>query len=191
MHFAQSRNNFEYRSGEIPTRVEHISLSWREAFTERLLLGLHGGYSFATQNDNLLTAGLELDGYHAGLALNFDLTPPSTAVRVLADATFTYQHVRHESTPQTVEIDWRESRLGFWASFPLGATFQVVAAARYGWTDGQQRASGIVNSSLDFEQRQAGAVGGFNVSDGQRGSIGILGFKGLDQGWEAYFKRQF
>jgi hypothetical protein len=191
VHFSQLRNDFEYRSGEIPTRVEQISLSWREAFSPRVLLGLHGGYSFATQNDNPLTSGLELDGYHAGLAINVDLTPPSTSVRLLADATFTYQQVRHESSSQTVEIDWHETRLGAWALFPLGASFQIVAAARYGWTDGQQRASGVVDSSNDFEQRQAGAVGGFNLNDGQRGSVGILGYKGLDQGWEAYFKRQF
>lgn len=191
VYFFQARNSLEYPSADVSTRVEQIGISWHERFGGHVQVGLHGGYSYVTQNDNPLTSGLQLDGYHAGLVLIVDLTPASSAVQLVADATFTYQQVSHESATQTTDIDWRESRLGLWSSIPLSAAFQVVAAVRYGWTDGQQRTSGVVNSTIDFDQRQAGAAAGLNLSDGQRGSIGVLGYSGLDEGWEVYFKRQF
>jgi hypothetical protein len=191
VHFSQLKNDLKYPSADSTTRVERLTLSWREKFTDRLLLGMHGGYSYATQNGNPLTEGLELDGYHFGLSASVGLTPPSATLQVVAEVSFTYEQVEHESTSQTVDMDWRESRAGLWVFIPLGPAVQLIGAARYGSTSGEQRASGAVNSTDDFDSRRNGSAVGINASDGRLGSVGIVGYKDLDQGWEVYFKRQF
>lgn len=189
LRFASARNSLEYGGAIHDTTVKWISAGWREPFGP-VQLGLRVGYTFLTQNDNPITRGLDLDGYHAGISLALDITRYRQG-RIFFSADYIYQTVKHEGTTQTVEMTWHDPRLNVGIYHRLSGQVFVFLGASYGRTSGQERLMNGVVTSRAFSRNDAGGVVGLDIVDSDKGTVGFVVRTGLDRGGSIYFKRLF
>lgn len=180
-----------YGGTTVDTSVNRIGIIWRERFGERLQLGLAGGYSFLTQTNNPPTAGLELDGYHAGVVFDLDLlTLGQTGVSL--QGAWLYQHVDHDDGTQQISIAWREPSVRLGADTAIGGGVRIYGGLRYGAIDGQQRLSGTLNETRTIQQTsRTGGFAGIKLSLEGNGYVGVDAVSGIDRGVSLYFGRLF
>lgn len=181
----------DYGGSTVGTAVDRIGLLWRERFSERLQLGLVGGYSFLTQTDNPATAGLQLNGYHAGFLFDLDLwTFRRTSVSLRG--AWLYQKVDHDDGTQQVSISWREPSLQLGAAALVGDGVRVFGGLRYGTIDGEQRLSGTLNETRALKQTgRAGGFAGLELELEENGYVGVAAASGFDRSVSLYFGRLF
>lgn len=192
LRFSHHTLVLDYGGGtNVDTAVDRIGIVWREAFGKRLQLGLIGGYSFLTQTDNPPTAGLELDGYHAGFLADVDLLALGNT-RVSVHGAWLYQKMDSDVGAQRTSIAWREPSLRLAATSAIGGGVQVYGGLRYGTIDGQQRLSGTLNETRTVTQtdRTGGFVGVALDLEGN-GYVGISAASGIDRHTTLYFGRHF
>ena len=190
LRFATARNPLDYGGTAHDTTIRWISAGWREPFGP-VQMGLRVGYTFVTQKDNPNTAGLELDGYHAGISLAFDIVRFPQG-RLFVSADYLYQTVKHEGATRTVEMTWYDPRVTFGLYHGLSRQVYVLLGASYGRTSGEERFnSGGVTNVRDFSRHDAGSLLGLDIVDGDKGTVGFVLRTGLDRGGSIYFKRLF
>jgi hypothetical protein len=191
VRFDQSKIDLKYGANDINTTVKRVGVYWHERFSERLRLGLFGGYTALTQTNSPLTAGSTLEGYHAGVTLHVNLIQ-TKRLHLFFSFDYAYQDVDNHKDGQTVDISWTEPNARLGAAVNLSANVRVFGGANYGSIDGQERDSGTVNQTVDFEHR--GRSGGFVGADlrlDESGFVGIAARSGLNRGGEIYFKKLF
>jgi len=189
-----SRHTLDLRAGgaRFDTTVERIGITWRERYGARLQLGFTGGYSALTQTNNPVTAGRELDGYHAGVLLDFDVLRSERAA-LFFNAAWLYQHVDDDDGTQRIVLSWSEPSARFGAGALLGGGLWVYGGVRHGIIDGRQRLSGAVNETQPIEQtdRTGGFAGLELVLDREGGYAGLTAESGPDRSVGVYFGRRF
>jgi hypothetical protein len=192
LRFSHHTLELDYGGGiTVDTAVDRIGIVWREAFGERLHLGLTGGYSYLTQTDNPPTAGLELDGYHAGFLADVDLLAFGNT-RVSVRGAWLYQKMDSNDGTQRVSIAWREPSLRLAATTAIGGGVQVYGGLRYGTIDGQQRLSGTLNETRTItESDRTGGFVGVALGLEGNGYVGISAASGIDRHAMLYFGRRF
>lgn len=182
--------DLDYGDTTVDTSVDRIGISWRERYGERLQLGLVLGYSFLTQGNNVVTAGRELDGYHAGVTLDIDLLKTERALLFLG-VSWLYQNVDDDDGAQRVEIAWREPSGWLGVSRLIGPV-RAYGGVRYARIDGQQRLSGALNETRDIEETDSsGAFAGLELALEDDGYVGVVGQSGPDRSASIYFGRRF
>jgi hypothetical protein len=173
------------------TEVQRIGITWRERYGQHLQLGFLGGASYLTQRNNAATAGLELDGYHAGLSLDIDLYDDARANLQLS-ATYLYQRVDSDRPNQRVVIAWREPSARFTAGVALGGRLWASAGVRYGGIDGEQRLSGTVNQTRDVERRATtGSVAELELKLDDNGYVRLTAMSGMERSVALHFGRRY
>lgn len=192
LRFTSAEAPLDYSDGHAyDTTTKWIGFTLREQVIQRLALGMYGGYTYVTQTGNPLTAGIELDGYHAGFSLDGVLFE-SPRASLYYGLNYTYQKVDHKSDAQTIVIDWSEPRALLGASVRFTRLLRIYGGGGYGRIDGEERASGTVNHTTDFNRssRAFGFLGlDLNVDPG--GYVGIEAESGLTRRAEIYFKRTY
>jgi hypothetical protein len=186
----RERTVFESDIRSSPTTVRRVGISWREQFGPRVAIGLFGGYTSVTQTGNPLTAGLKLDGYHAGISLHLALLQ-TERVRLFIAGDYAYQDVDRTGGEQSVALEWYELRARLGAAVALAPRVQIYGGGSYGHIDGQERVTGAVNGTTDFERRAryGGFLGlNFNVEPG--GYVGVEAWSGLGRGGKIYFEKR-
>lgn len=173
------------------TTIQWIGITWYERFTPRFELGLYGGHAFLTQTGNPATAGLEPNGYYAGIGVRGVLWEPS-ALQLYAHATYTYQRVEHSADGQSLALTWDEPRVQFGIAFaPIGG-LRVYGGAMWGAVDGQERVTGSSARTTDFERHdRTGGFLGLDLAVERDGYIGIEARSGIEHGGEIYFKKRY
>ncbi|MFL6648038.1 MAG: hypothetical protein ACJ8KO_08750 [Sulfurifustaceae bacterium] len=190
LSFSHHELPLDYGPAHVDTSVDRASILWRERYGERLQLGLIGGYSLLSQTNNPATAGLDLDGYHAGVSLDLDLVR-SSHFDMFFNAVWLYQKVDHADASQRVTIITREPDARVGAGVTV-AGVRAYAGARYGRIDGEQRQSGTVNDTRAIhETRRSGAFGGLELRLDENGYVGVIGESGVDRRVGIYFGRVF
>lgn len=191
LRFAGEKAPFDYGGQTHDTTSRWIGVSWREKASERLTLGMYGGYTYVTQTDNPITAGIQLDGFHAGFSLHGILLDRPRVSLYYALA-YTYQKVDHKSATQNVVIDWFEPQAQLGAIVTLTKSLRLYGGGSYGYIDGEERASGTVNHTTNFSRNsRAGGFLGLDLSVEPDGYVGIEAKTGLSRGGEIYFKRSY
>jgi hypothetical protein len=138
-----------------------------------------------------VTAGIELDGYHAGISMHAVLLPGQMA-SLYGALDYSYQKMDHEGDIQEVVIDWTQSQAQIGVMFALAQRWRLYGGGSYGKVDGEERASGSVNHTLSFERgAQSGGFLGLDLNVETDGYIGVELRSGLMRGGEIYFKRRF
>lgn len=174
----------------IETTVKRIGVAWRERFGKRLTLGLLGGYSYLTQRGEPLTAGEQLDGYHAGVSV--DATwPLGTAVSLFAGAHYLYERTDDARVDQDVVLSWSAVYAQTGLALHAGDA-RFYAGVNYGDLDGEERARGAINSTRDLSANDStGAVGGVELTIDRDGYVGVVARSGFYRGAGIYFGRRF
>lgn len=190
LQFGRADTIFRYGAADVDTRVDQASVFVRQRFGRALHLGLLGGATALAQTGRAATAGLTLDGYHAGLTLEIEfLTRRSFAL--FGSVGYLYQSVKSSRDMQSVDLSWDEWRGRLGAAFVLGAV-RAFGGAERGSLDGIERTSGATNQTVRFDARSGTrAFGGLDLRVDPDGYIGIERRTGIDEGFLFYFRRRF
>ncbi|MBI3899369.1 MAG: hypothetical protein HY308_13875 [Gammaproteobacteria bacterium] len=173
------------------TTVEQLGIAWRERYGQRLQFGLLGGYTYVTQTNNPATAGLDPNGYHAGLTLDIDVWT-TDRLRLAVGTAYLYQRVKHEETEQTVELAWYEPSAYVSVTAELSSNLRAYGGTRYGVVDGEQRLHGTQNETRTLKRSAtAGALVGLELQLEENGYVGVVGETGYHRGAALYFGRRF
>ena len=125
LRFARATMPLDYADRTQDTTSRWLGVSLRETAGKRVTLGMYGGYAWVTQRNNPVTAGIELEGYHAGLSLHGIFLSGQRA-SLYGALDYTYQRVDHKNDAQTVEIDWAQSQAQLGVMLDAGATMAAV-----------------------------------------------------------------
>jgi hypothetical protein len=191
LRLARAKAPFDYGAQTFDTSSRWLGVSVREKTSDRITLGMYGGYAYVTQTHNPLTAGIELDGYHAGFSLNAVVFSGQHAT-LFYTLNYTYQKVDHGSDIQTVVIDWSESQAQLGAIVTLNRKLRLYGGGSYGYIDGAERASGVINRTTNFDRyARAGGFLGLDLNVDADGYVGVEAKTGLARSAEIYFKRRY
>jgi hypothetical protein len=191
LRFARTKMPLDYAGRTQDSTNSWLGVSLREQVSKRVTLGIYGGYAWLTQTNNPVTAGIELDGYHAGISMHAVLLPGQMA-SLYGALDYSYQKMDHEGDIQEVVIDWTQSQAQIGVMFALAQRWRLYGGGSYGKVDGEERASGSVNHTLAFERgAQSGGFLGLDLNVETDGYIGVELRSGLMRGGEIYFKRRF
>lgn len=191
LRFARTKVPLDYGNRTNDATSRWVGVSLREKAGKRVTLGMHGGYAWLTQNNNPVTAGIELDGFHAGFSLHAVMLQGRHA-SLYGALDYTYQKMDHKNDARTVVIDWAQPQAQLGVMLTLAPKWRVYGGGNYGKIDGEERASGSVNHTLTFERgAQSGGFLGLDLNVETDGYIGIEARSGLMRGAEIYFKRRF
>lgn len=173
-----------------PSLVGSAGLSWQQVAASYLQVGVLAGYTAVTQTGRPLTAGMRLEGYHAGLVVR-GLAWPRPFLQVLIETRYVYYHVKDTLAGQNVALDWQETEIaggGIW--YPLDS-LRLFGSLHYGALDRQERAYGTMNHTLDFNTNKGGGAVGLEFSVDPSGDIGVQRSWGLHDGFTIYFQRRW
>ncbi len=191
LRFARHKVPLDYANRVQDSTSRWLGVSLREKAGERVTLGMYGGYAFLTQTNNPVTAGKELDGYHAGFTLH-GLLLEGQRVSLYGSLEYIYQKMDHMNDLQTVVIDWVQSQAQIGVMVNLVRPWRLYGGGTYGKIDGEERASGSVNHTLSFERgAKSGGFLGLDLNVETDGYVGVEYRSGLMRGGEIYFKRRF
>jgi hypothetical protein len=191
LRFASATMPLNYNGLAHDTTSRLMGVSLRQEVSQHITLGMYGGYAYVTQSGNPVTAGLELDGYHAGFSWHGILFASQHASLFYA-LDYTYQKVDHPGESQTVVMDWSQPQAQLGAIVALTKYFRVYGGGSYGRIDGEERVSGATNLTTDFNRAaRAGGFLGFDLNTDVDGYIGVELRSGLTRGAEIYFKRRY
>jgi hypothetical protein len=191
LRFARAEMPLDYAGRTQDSTNSWLGVSLREKVSKRVTLGMYGGYAWLTQTNNPVTAGIELDGFHAGFSLHAVLLEVQRA-SLYGALDYGYQKMDHEGSTQEVVIDWTQSQAQLGVMLALAERWRLYGGGSYGKLDGEERASGSVNHTLSFERgAQSGGFLGLDLNVETDGYIGIEARSGLMRGGEIYFKRRF
>ncbi len=191
LRFARAKMPLDYDGRAYDTNSRWIGLSLREKAGRYVTLGMYGGYAYVTQTGNPVTAGIELDGFHAGFSLHGVLFENRRATLFYA-FDYTYQKVDHKNDTQTVVIDWSQPQALFGAIIPLAPNFRFYGGGSYGRIDGEERASGTINRTTDIGRAaRGGGFLGLDLATDPDGYVGVELRHGVTRGGEIYFKRRY
>jgi hypothetical protein len=192
VRIGKARYDFDYADGTAAeSRLEWLGVSWYEQVAPRVQLGLSGGKLLLTQTGNAATAGMEPDGYYAGIDLRVVLLQTS-ALQLFAHASYAYQRVKHKSAGDSVTLTWYDPRLQIGAAVSATPRLRLFGGGRWNALDGQQRITGAAAQTLDFEaDRAVGGFAGPELALEREGFVGIEARSGAGNGGEIYFKKLF
>jgi hypothetical protein len=191
LRFARAKMPLDYGDRAYDNTSRWIGLSLREKAGQRVTLGMYGGYAYVTQTGNPVTAGMELDGFHAGFSLHGVILESRRALLFYA-FDYTYQKVDHKGDTQTVVIDWSQPQAQLGAIISLTQNFRFYGGGSYGRIDGEERASGTVNRTTAIgRDARGGGFLGLDLNTDPDGYVGIEIRSGLIRGGEIYFKRRY
>lgn len=191
LRFARAKMPLEYAGRTHDTTSRWFGFSLREQVSKRVTLGMYGGYAWLTQSSNPVTAGIELDGFHAGFSLHGVLLE-GQRTSLYGTLDYGYQKVDHKDDSQTVVIDWAQPQAQLGVMLTLARHWRLYGGGSYGKIDGEERASGTVNHTLDFTRgAQSGGFLGLDLNVETDGYVGVELRSGLMRGGEIYFKRRF
>jgi len=125
----------------------------------------HIQFGFITGSSNLsldndpATAGMSLNGYHAGLAMRSSL---GHNPQINFHANYLYQETRNETTTQTTTLSWHEWSASISGKIILGRQLELSAGWAHYDIDARRRATGDVNETQNL-----------NLQSGSQGQLGI------------------
>lgn len=191
VRFVRHRSDFDYPAASVDTTVEWIGISWHQKLGLRVHGTLFGGSAALTQSNSPVTAGARLRGFHAGFALHVNLWDRKRT-HLFLSSDYTLQDVDDHIAGVDVSLEWHQLRLQLGASTPLGTAVCLYGGFNYGVIDGQQRLSGTVNATTDFDRGPvSGAFVGLEGNVEENGFVGIELHSGLSRYTEIFFKHRF
>ena len=186
----RSKTDLDYPADRVATRIDRIGVHWREHYAP-LRLGLTGGYSYVTQTGHTATAGLELAGYHAGIAFEATLYATS-AMRVILGGGYLYERVREETGGDDVTLAWKIPSAELRAEWRWTPLLELYGGARYDYLKGEERLHGARRSTVDIEHRaETAAVAGLRLHLDDSGYVSLEANGGAVRGVTLCFGRQY
>jgi hypothetical protein len=191
--FSRTSASFDYADGTATdVTLRRVGLTWYERMLPRLELGLFGGLVFLGQADRAAHAGLEPDGYYAGLALRGVLAETSL-LQLFVHAQYSYQRLRDDNGQRAVRMSWDQPQAQLGVAIRPGGLLHVYGGAVWTAIEGQERlssAAATTTTRFDARRRTGGFVG-LDLSVEPDGYVGMELRSGTERGGMVYFKKRF
>lgn len=181
--------DLQSQDATVPVSLERISISIYTIEEPWAQLGFITGSSYLSTRDDPVTAGMNLSGYHAGLALRstFGNNPV-----IGFHANYLYQETKDELANQAVTLSWHEWTVGLTGKIILGQRLGLSAGWNYHALKARRRASGDINDtqSMDLDSGAHSLLElEWIVQPG--GRVGLILQSGNDQRTEFRFAQTF
>lgn len=189
LSFSKKDLDLESNSISYPIRQTRISVGMFNDISANLNIGLIIGSNFISQDNDVATAGLSLNGNHIGFAVNgffgHNLQPGF-------HAQYLYQETRGENTLRTVLLTWHEWLTEATLRFNLGSHIAIIAGAGLAGLDADRRVRGDINETvrmkLDNNFQQKVAIELLTAPDDQ---IRLTITRGAFDGYQLTFAHTF
>lgn len=177
--------------GILETRASRVGISLFEAVRPELTLGFFGGVVSVSQSGQALTAGMSPGGEYLGLSLR-SVPLGGSRWRLGIAARLLYQSVDDATADQRVELDWLETEASAVFAFDVTGTLSLYAGSSYTGLDVDQRARGVVNSTVEFTEHETGsAIAGLDLEVDPGGFVTLFVRGGARDGFTLRFRRIF
>jgi hypothetical protein len=186
-----SNSDIELQGGNGQTLVseDRISISVLTRIEPHLQLGFITGSSDLFLDNDAPTAGMSLNGYHAGLLLRSEF---GDNPRITAHGNYLYQQSNNERTGQTTSLSWQQWAAGISGTVILGQRLELSAGWMYHDVDARRRTTGVINETKRLVLA-SGSQGRFAIAWHVRsgGRVGLVLQRGSYQQVEFRFSREF
>ena len=145
-----SRKDLDLKSSSTTysVRLRRINAKLSNEISQNINIGLILGSNFISQENDVATAGLSLNGNHIGFALNGIF---GNDLRLGINASDIYQEANGGNTLRTASIAWHEWMTEATLRFKLGTHWAILAGAGIMGLDADRRVSGDINETIRME----------------------------------------
>ncbi|HHI92996.1 MAG TPA: hypothetical protein ENK04_05700 [Gammaproteobacteria bacterium] len=143
-----TNNNLDLQTGanEYGVSLDRISIEIFTLIESQFQLGFISGSSNLSVNNDPVSAGRSLNGYHAGLAMHSALgRNPQIGLR----ANYIYQETK--TANQAVTLNWHEWAAGISGKITLARQLELSAGWAYHNVDARRRATGNINQTQNLK----------------------------------------
>jgi len=175
-------------SNEYDVSLDRISIEIFTLIEPQTQFGFISGSSYLSLDNDPVSAGKSLNGYHAGLAIRSFL---GHNPQIGFHANYIYQETKNETVGQTVTLDWHEWAAGVFGKVPLGQQWELSVGWTYHDVDVRHRATGNTNQTQNL--KLAGSQGRLEAAwlDHSDGRVSLAIQRGSYQQIEIRFLRKF
>jgi hypothetical protein len=169
--------------------LDRISITVFSIIEPQLEFGFITGSSNLSLDNDAASAGMSLNGYHAGLAMRRYL---GRNPQIGFHAHYLYQETKNETATQSATLSWHEWAAGISGVIILGSQLELNAGWAHHDIDARRRATGIINEtqSLQLESGSQAQLGiAWLVHGG--GRVGLSLQRGSYQQIEFRFSQKF
>ena len=144
--------DFKVDTSEYPIHQSRISISLFDKTYPDIQLGLLIGNSYLSINDDMATAGLNLNGYHIGFAIrkSFGNNP-----HLGLYAHYLYQEGRDKNYLHSATLTWHEWLTEASIQLNLGSRWGITLAGGPTGLNVERRVSGDINETLRMDPIKA------------------------------------
>ena len=176
---------------QITTTVKHLGVVSFDISQQTLQPGLGVGYAYASDSQQSVTAGMELEGFYIAPALRSVLLD-GHRLNVTLTATYLYQRVKDSNTDQTVTLEWQQPQLDLALIYRISRPIGLLLGGQYGRIDADEKLSGSIDQSITLQRGPTlGYRAGLDVDLGGDGHVGVLVHRAIADGVELYFQQLF
>lgn len=190
LHFARHETRFDDHLGRVDATIKRVGISAYGNADPTLQTGLLLGYA-ALSDDQAVTSGREPDGFYGGPALRSALYA-GRVLRAELTGSYVYLRVREGHAGLSQVVEWRQWQIALDTRWRLGSRVGLWLGGHYGAIGAEQRLTGTVEQTRTLE-RDAGLGGraGLELDIDDGGRVGIAVERGVLNGLDIYFERQF
>lgn len=171
--------------------LSRFGITLGERFNSNLTMQLTGGYAWASDFDQPLTAGMRFTGGYAGISAH-GLFPLGQHFGIGLDGGILYHFLYDETEDQRVEQDLIEADAALTLQIVLSGVWTLYGGPLWSSIELDQLASGAVNSTTSFENSDStGAVVGVLYEIEYQGWVGLEFRRGPFDGAALSFQRGF
>jgi hypothetical protein len=181
--------DLDYEGTSHDTQVERVAIHVFDTRSPTLEYGFIMGSSRVSVADDPYLAGIDLDGYHTGLALHSHL---GRNPQLSLQGQYLYQEVSNVSGDQKSRLTWHEWQAGGRLSLRLGHSLVMSAGLEHKGIDASQRLQGDVSLTQPIKARGGSRyIAGLTLLVDNSGRVGLYLERGVTKGFELSFARGF
>jgi len=144
-----SSSDIDLREGSTHYDVDmkRINVSAFALENSNFQLGFNAGYNYLSLDNDALLAGINLDGYHAGLALrgHYGKDP-----QLGFQADYRYQETRDDTETQSTTFNWNEWTMAVSGKVKLAQQLRLMLGVAYSEIDARRNTRGDIDDTLDM-----------------------------------------
>ncbi len=166
-----TNNNLDLQTGNnrYDVSLDRISIEIFTFIEPQIQFGFISGSSHLSLDNDPVSAGKSLNGYHAGLAIRrfFGHNP-----QIGFHANYIYQETKNEVADQVITLDWHEWAAGIFGKVALSQQWELSVGWAHHDVDVRHRATGNINQTQNLKLTDSQGrleIAWFDHSDGRVG----------------------
>jgi len=186
---ASNNPDLQTDNNKYDVSLDRISIEIFTLIEPQIQFGFISGSSNLSFDNDPASTGINLNGYHAGLAMR------STAgdnPQIGFHATYIYQQTKNKTARQTVALDWHEWAASIFGKITLAQRLELNIGWAYYDVDARHRATGDINRIQNLKLA-SGSQERLEIAwlDRSNGRVGLTLQRGSYQQVVFRFSRKF